>query len=614
MSISTTITIKIGGEELTKFSKLVIHQKVHTHHRFSLLRPLSKEFINEGIDKTQSYIGQSISIEIKPNNMSTSSPLLFNGIITEAQLVRTAGAAGGIIINGYSPTIVMEGTPNTKSFTNQSLGDIVKEITNKYSQKGTQPDVSVQNDSTLPYTVQYAESDFSFLCRMAQKKGQWFFFNGEESYFGKPKSKTFDLEYGRTLHSFNIEMRAKPLVFEYVGYDSSSADTQKVSSGEISYQPQGYAKSVFDQSKKLFPETSTLLYSNPVEEGSVKTHLTDRVTTQLQSRAADLVTAKGESDETGLRIGDVVNIQEPAFSITGNVFDGLKEQNFGSYIITDIMHTCDETGAYQNTFDAVPDGVMAPPYGNVHNVPHAETQPAVVVDNDDPAGLGRVKVKFAWQEGDTPWLRMTNPHAGGGKGMYFIPEVGEEVLIGFENGNAEKPFVLGTMYNGNESSSYHTAGNDQKVIHTRSGTKVIMNDAQGSIYIEDPSGNTWFMDGKGNITVNAPNNISMTAGGNISLTAGQNINASAAMNIVESAGVDKTSSVGMMLNTFVGGNSMMNVVGNLTEYITGNLESHTEKDRLTNSKKGIQSTTEGEMAKHSKKEVKLNSAEKSKLF
>ncbi len=526
MPISTQIKIEIAGETLTRFSKLVIDQKVHTHHRFSLLQPLPKEFVSQAIDKAQSYIGQAIKITINPSNMMTASPLTFNGIITEAQMVRTAGASGGIIINGFSPTILLEGTPNTKSYTDKSLTDIVQEVTGNYSADSLKPAVSVQKDASLPYTVQYSESDFSFLCRIAQKKGQWFYFNGEELIFGKPKSKNFTLEYGRSLHSFNIEMRAKSLGFEYVGYDPSSGETQKASSSEANYQPEGYSKSVFESSKKLFPNSSTMLYFHSLEEGNSKTHLTDRVTTQLQSRTADLVTAKGDSDETGLRIGDVIDIKEPAFSLTGNLLDGLQEQNFGSYIITDIMHICDESGNYHNTFDAVPDTVISPPYGNVHSFPVAESQPATVISNDDPAGLGRIQVAFAWQKdagANTPWIRMTNPHSGGGKGFYFIPEVGEEVLVGFEGGNAEKPFVLGAMYNGSALSEYHTSGNDKKVIQTRSGTKVIMNDAEGSIFIEDPSGNTWLMDGKGNINVNAPKNMTFTIGENFNISVGKDM-------------------------------------------------------------------------------------------
>ncbi|MFK7115062.1 phage baseplate assembly protein V, partial [Flavobacterium oreochromis] len=92
---------------------------------------------------------------------------------------------------------------------------------------------------------------------------------------------------------------------------------------------------------------------------------------------------------------------------------------------------------------------------------------------------------------------------GAGKGFHFIPEIGEEVLVGFENGNAEKSFVLDTHYNGSETSGYHSLNNDQKIIHTRSGTKIILNDAQGCVFIEDPSGNRYEQE---NININTPKN------------------------------------------------------------------------------------------------------------
>lgn len=245
MPISTKITIEIDGVALTRFSKLVINQKVQTHHRFSLLQPLPKEFVSQGIDKAQKYVGQSIKISITPSTMSTESPLLFNGIITEAQVVRTSGASGGIVINGYSSTILLEGTPNIRSFSDKSLSDIVKEVVGTYPQENLKPSVNVENNPVLPYTVQYGESDFAFLSRLAQKKGQWLFFNGEELLFGKTNPKNFTLEYGRSLHSFNIEMRAKSLGFEYIGYDSSNGETQKASSMEVNYQPDGFSKTLF---------------------------------------------------------------------------------------------------------------------------------------------------------------------------------------------------------------------------------------------------------------------------------------------------------------------------------------------------------------------------------
>ena len=617
MAISTKTTIQIEGETLTRFSKLIITQNVNAHHEFTVLQPLPKEFVNQAIEKTQSYIGQSIKIEIKPNNLSTESPLIFYGIIKTVKLVRENGTAGTIHITGGSPTIAMEGLPNTKSFTDKSLSDIIQEIANNYPQRELKPFVNLQNNPTLPFTVQYGESDFAFLCRIAQKKGEWFYFNGEHLVFGKPQSKTFTLEYGRSLERFDIEMNAKPLRFEYTGYDPSSAETQKANASEINYQPQGYSKQVFESSKKLFPEQSNTLYFNAMQEGNSRTHLVDRVTTQLQSEASNLITATGISDETGLRIGDVVSIHESAFTMTGNPQDGVQEQNFGSYTITNIIHTCEEAGQYSNTFNAIPESSLCPPYGNVMAVAIATTQPATVIENNDPKGLGRIQVQMAWQKDNssqTPWIRMTNPHAGGGKGMYFIPEIGEEVLVAFEADNAEKPFVLGAMYNGSESSGYNTEGNDQKVIQTRSGCKILINDAIGSIFLEDPSGNTWLMDGKGNINVNAPNDFTVNAGKNISFTAGMNINSSATLNISENAGVDKSSSIGMMHNVFVGGNSMMNVTGTLTEYIEGDVHSETKQERTHVSEGKVTSQSTGTHEQHAKKEIKNNAAEKSKLF
>uniref|UniRef100_UPI00286E92C3 phage baseplate assembly protein V n=1 Tax=Flavobacterium sp. TaxID=239 RepID=UPI00286E92C3 len=192
-----------------------------------------------------------------------------------------------------------------------------------------------------------------------------------------------------------------------------------------------------------------------------------------------------------------------------------------------------------------------------------------------PAGLGRVQVQMAWQKDfseNTPWIRMVNPHAGGGKGIYFIPEIGEEVLVAFEAGNAEKPFVLGAMYNGSESSGYASGGNEQKVIQTRSGTKIIMNDAIGSVFIEDPSGNTWMMDGKGNISVNAPNDITMNAGGNVIINAGQNISSSAGMNIMESATINHSITSGALMSQNAGGDYNL-MAANILEIAQGERKS-----------------------------------------
>ena len=211
-------------------------------------------------------------------------------------------------------------------------------------------------------------------------------------------------------------------------------------------------------------------------------------------------------------------------------------------------------------------------------------------------------------------MRLIQPHAGAGKGFYFIPEIDEEVLVGFEGGSAERPYIMGTNYNGRESSGYNTSGNDQKVIHTRSGTKMIFNDAEGSVFIEDPSGNTWKMDGQGNIEVNAPKDITMNAGGTISMTAGIDVSVNAGANISETAGENKTTTVGMFHNLSVGTDYMINVIGKMTEYIKGDKESRTEKERTRISNGKIVTQSQGTHEQHSDKVVKNNSGEKTSMY
>ena len=119
--------------------------------------------------------------------------------------------------------------------------------------------------------------------------------------------------------------------------------------------------------------------------------------------------------------------------------------------------------------------------------PKSETQVAIVKENSDPDSMGRIRVQFPWQKetGElTPWLRIVTPHAGGEKGFHFIPEIDEEVLIGFEGGNAERPYVLGTLYTGGANpAGWNTQNNDVKALRTRSGHTIELNDADGSEFI-----------------------------------------------------------------------------------------------------------------------------------
>ena len=189
------------------------------------------------------------------------------------------------------------------------------------------------------------------------------------------------------------------------------------------------------------------------------------------------------------------------------------EESFGDYIIIAVNHFCDGQGNYNNDFVAVPASIKVPPVNGITE-PNSETQSAMVTDNHDPKGLGRIRVKFHWMNGaeKTPWIRVTSPHGGGGKGMFFIPEVGEEVIVGFEGDSAIKPYVIGTVYHGKANNTYSNAGNDVKALQTRSGNKIVMNDNNKSMYLSDGAGNDVMIDGAGNINVKSSKSIVLTCG------------------------------------------------------------------------------------------------------
>lgn len=119
----------------------------------------------------------------------------------------------------------------------------------------------------------------------------------------------------------------------------------------------------------------------------------------------------------------------------------------------------------------------------------------IVTNNKDPDGLGRVKVKFPWlsPNEESFWARVLTPMAGNDRGIYFLPEVDDEVLVAFEQGNMNVPYILGALWNGKDKPPVKNddGKNNQRVIKSRSGHQIILDDTDGEekIVIQDKTGN-----------------------------------------------------------------------------------------------------------------------------
>jgi len=118
----------------------------------------------------------------------------------------------------------------------------------------------------------------------------------------------------------------------------------------------------------------------------------------------------------------------------------------------------------------------------------------IVTNNQDPDGLGRVKVKFPWLSPDEEsyWARVVTIMAGKDRGVYFLPEIDDEVLVAFELGNINYPYILGSLWNGKDQppGKNDDGKNNKRIIKSRSGHQIILDDTEGKekIIIEDKTG------------------------------------------------------------------------------------------------------------------------------
>lgn len=187
----------------------------------------------------------------------------------------------------------------------------------------------------------------------------------------------------------------------------------------------------------------------------------------------------------------------------------------------------------------------------------------IVTNNQDPDKLGRVKVKFPWlsEQDESNWARILTPMAGAEYGIYFLPEVNDEVLVVFEQGDVRFPYILGSLWNGKDKPpiTNEDGKNNVRVIKSRSGHLIRLTDEkdQEKIEIIDRTGknsvaidtvkNTITITSEQDITLSAPKgtikldakNIELKSTADTKLTsdAGLNLKSSASANLEASAGI-----------------------------------------------------------------------------
>ena len=617
LGVSHLVALKIviEGKRIFYHKSFTLEQSTKNHHQFRLVLSFDALGTAESyqMDEAQKLLGKRLLILFQYKNITEKPESEFHGVITGVSFEQEHGSLGNIVLTGYSPTILLDGAPHIQSFGgSQPIG--LADLATKIMQQGLdankyQTHIEVEKKINMSYICQYNETHYNFLARVAAMYGQQFFYDGKQLCFGKiPHSgEPIQLIYGRDVSNINVIMQVQHVNRNLYGYNSLDNERLTPSYGTHLQHVGGLAKEAYKTSENTYLTPS--LQIAPIK-ASTHMDIDDSQKGIIGNQGTQVFVTTGTTSVPFLHPGCLVKLHMTK--------PGQKNSNyFTEIIITDIKHEVDALGYYKGHFEAVAAHTGYLPQ-IAFKTPLAEPQMAQVINNSD--SKGRVQVRFDWQQGNeqTEFIRVLTPDAGSSdkvsknRGLVFIPEVGDQVMVGFVHSHPDRPYVMGGLFHGKIASGGGSQ-NHLKTIITRSGCTIQLDDTdnQGSVTIKDPSGNTWYMDGAGNINVTAPKNFTINAGENVSITAGMNITTSAGQNISETAGANHASFAGaMMMQNAVTDYSL--IAANISEIAEGERKSKAKTIKENAEAKDV--AVEGNNNWHTQKEFNNNSSEKSNSY
>ena len=540
LALHDNVAVSIDGKRLHSFKSLRLHQPINDHHRFELsldLDSVSERYV-EGFKDGTEWLGK----RLLAYERSDGSPL-FLGVVARVSARKDSLDGGRLCVSGFSTTYLLENGENCHSWLDWTLADIVGELCEK---AGVKLLANPENRDPVGYVCQYNESDFDFIRRLAWKYKEWLYYDGTRLVFGKPElPDAVGLEFERNLISYEtgVQTLARPAkVFSYVSKDDHgmAEPTPDKPSGldELGHK-------AFRASMELFREPA-LQYAHSRVHHMKEMEL--YVKKKQEAETAESHYVECSTRGVWLSVGSVVKLSCSFGKRIGSVANA----SMGEFLVIDVTHDVGDDRFYGNSFRAIPSVARSLPVRDVGRSV-AETQVARVIGNADPDGKGRVQVQMNWQTGNmrTGWIRVMTPDGGGSenvptnRGFVFIPEVGDHVLVGFRHGDPNRPYIMGSLFNGRTGVGGF-AENHLKSIRTRSGHVIELDDAPSSlgITIKDNKGNSVHIDSaEDSIVVNAEKDITFNAAETFTVNA-KNMKLNVEENAIENVGKDKVSTIG----------------------------------------------------------------------
>jgi type VI secretion system secreted protein VgrG len=428
-----------------------------------------------------SLFGQDLAIAVETDGKSVE---IFNGFVTGAGQEQQLYGGWALSIEGASQSLKLDGSRRERYYYKKILSEIAKEL-----QGFNGIPIDVKTDGKRLNYVQFGESDFEFLSRLADDCGACIVPTQQGIEIRKGFHPAAQLAWHDNLFFAKASGRIGCTSVQGAFFDAAVGSGNRFPAQRENVAGSGDHGRILDAA--ISTSKTKLSSQNDVQAISTRTQLgnyQDMLKAESRRRAGNLVFIETHSRNPMIAPG--------AMAVISGMPQG---EGNGSYGIVRATHRYLAAEGYSNIAILTPwlDYVgPEKPRRNFHN----GVVTAIVTDNNDPDKRGRIKLRFHWQEDTTSWVRMATAHAGGKRGTLFWPEIGDEVVVAFEDGDPERPIVIGSIWNEHDQAlrtPYRQAGdidqNEVKRIVTRSGNAISIIDTAGKEVIElsTPNNKCW---------------------------------------------------------------------------------------------------------------------------
>ena len=544
-----TYTVKVSGNAIpdaVSILSISVEKKVNriSSAKITILdgEPNTGEFT---ASSSSTFLpGAEITIEA---GYDAQNELIFKGIIT-GQSIRIDEFVGSALeVECRDAAVKMIVGRKNLTFSKKSDSDIISSIIGAYS--GLSADV-ISTTTVWPEQVQYYVTDWDFVLVRAEINGLIVTtLNGKVSVF-KPDAdvtSVYTAKYGTNLIAFNADLNA---ITQLSSVTASTWDykNQVVSSAQASNSYKGPGNLSSSTLAGVIGLSNYQLQTcAPLENDD----LTDWSKAQLIKSEYSKI--QGEVKFQG------TNLVDPGKYIT---LQGLGDRFNGDHLISGVNHDLSDgnwitrvsVGLPPTWFVEEPDVMSAPASGLLPGV-RGLISGTVKQMYNDPNSEFRILVNVPMfdQNGEGIWARMSNFYSTSGAGVFFLPEIGDEVVLGFLNEDPRYPIILGSMYSGSKVQPFTSLvpkdQNPIKAIVSKTGISVQFDDENKVLTILTPGNNTMVFsdkdnqilveDSNGNSLTMSSNGIDIKSASNLNITAAQNVNIAGNQGVtVKSSGGD----------------------------------------------------------------------------